>query len=393
MVWMSESSATPIYLDHNATAPALPAVADAVADAMRRLHGNPSSQHAAGRAARRELEAARERTLSLLGAEAAGLDADRLILTSGGTESNNLALRSLFRAQPINEPAHLIISAIEHPSVDATAALLESEGVVVDRAPVDRSGVVLVDRLANLLRPTTRLVSVMLANNETGVLQPLPKIADLCRDVGVPLHTDATQVVGKTPVRFRDLGATMLTFTAHKFHGPWGIGGVVVRAGTPPLVGLGGQPGAERPGTPTVALAVGMRVALEAWHAEAGERETRLRRLRDRFESQVRAGFAHAVVVGGDAERLPHTSNLAFVGLDRQALQMALDRSGVHCSTGSACASGSSEPSPPLLAMGLEEPLIRGALRFSLGAMTSEAEIDLAAERVVGACRRMTVDK
>ncbi|MEN1680289.1 MAG: cysteine desulfurase family protein [Planctomycetota bacterium] len=382
--------ATPIYLDHNATSPVLPAAADAVRDAMLRLPGNPGSQHAAGRTARRELEAARERILTLLGAQTDGLDADRLLFTSGGTESNNLALRSFFRS-PSGEagPPHLVISSIEHPSVDATAAQLEAEGVAVDRAPVDRSGVVLVDRLAELLRPTTRLVSVMLANNETGVLQPLEPIAALCQQRGVPLHTDATQAVGKVAVDFARLGATLLTFTAHKFHGPWGVGGLLVRAGTPPLVGFGGQPGAERPGTPTVALAIGMETALGAWHDEAAGREARLGRLRDRFESLILRDLPKTVVVGAAASRLPHTSNLAFVGLNRQALQMALDRAGVQCSTGSACASGSSEPSPPLLAMGLEKAVVQGALRFSLGAMTTEDDVQQAAARVVTACRRM----
>ncbi len=382
---------TVIYLDHNATTPLLPAVADAMWECQLTTPGNAGSQHGVGRQARRVLEQARQRVAGLLGANQSGVRPDRLIFTSGGTESNNLALRSFFprSARGDGEPPHLVISAIEHPSIDATANRLAEEGVAVDRAPVDSHGVVQVDALLDLLRPTTQLVSVMLANNETGVLQPVTQIARHCQQRGIAVHTDATQVVGKLPVDFVSIGAALMTFTAHKFHGPAGIGGLLVQGDVGPLEWFGGQAGAERPGTAAVALAVGMQTALEAWHTEATPRQQRMTHLRGRLESLLAAELPHLVVVGKDAPRLPHTSNVAPVGLDRQALLMALDRAGVACSTGSACASGSSEPSPVLLAMGLPEGVVDASLRLSLGALTTEQEVEQAAQRIVAVCRQI----
>jgi cysteine desulfurase len=228
----------------------------------------------------------------------------------------------------------------------------------------------------------------MLGQNETGVLQPVDEAAAICARRGVPLHTDAAQVVGKLPVDFRALGAATMTVAAHKFHGPVGIGALVVRHGVelrPQLFG-GFQQGGLRPGTESVALAVGMCRALELWHGESAERPARMRALRDRFEQAILAGWPTAVVIGRDVDRLPQTSQIAFVGLDRQALFMALDQAGVACSTGSACASGSSEPSPVLLAMGCEPAVVASALRFSVGATTTAWDIDEAAHRILACC-------
>lgn len=381
-----------IYLDHNATTPTLPAVADAVRACQQTVFGNASSQHSAGRAARRVLRDANDRIAALLGASTTGMESDRLILTSGGTESNNLALLAAVGLARESRPGvtpHVVISAIEHPSIAATAELLEQQGVEVDRASANSNGVVSVDAVQALLKPQTCLVSVMLANNETGVVQPVSQIAAVCRQQDIALHTDATQAVGKISVDFAALGATMMTFTAHKFHGPAGIGGLLVRAGYGPLSLLAGQAGLERPGTPAVALAVGMQVALDAWHDEKHDRLARMTALRNRLETQVCEAVPGTVVVGEGVERLPHTSNLAFVGFDRQALAIALDRAGIACSTGSACASGSSEPSPTLLAMGLSEPIVRGSLRLSLGALTTTEDIDLAVAQIKAVCDRL----
>jgi len=390
-----------IYLDNNATSPILPEVAEAVRECMQRYHGNPASQHADGRAARRALLEANDQTCQLLGARTAGMDADRLIFTSGGGEANNLALRGLLRAtantsggkQPSREPAHLIISAIEHPSVEGCAQLLESQGVSVDRAPVDAQGLVRVDALRALLRPATRLVSVMLANNETGVIQPVAEIAAVCSQHNIPVHTDATQAVGKMAVEFAGLGVAMMSFSAHKFHGPVGVGGLVARSDVPPLGLLAGQEGAERPGTAALALAVGMQRALAAWHAEADDRRRRMAALRDQFEASLLDALAGVTVLGGNAPRVPHTSNLAFVGLERQQLVMAFDQVGIACSTGSACASGSSQPSPVLLAMGVDQAVVDSAIRFSLGALTTEAEIREATGRIATVCQRLRAAK
>ncbi|MCI0333644.1 MAG: cysteine desulfurase [Planctomycetes bacterium] len=401
----------PIYLDHNATTPLLPEVAEAMRARWAEPVLNPASQHEFGRAARRVLEDARDRIAEILGAKTVGPDADRVLFTSGGTESNNLAIQGLLQRAGARAPSaadgrppsgaedrqarHLIISAVEHPSIATLADELHRRGHAIDQLGVDPHGVICVADLANLLRPNTALVAAMLGQNETGVLQPVAELAAICAKHSIPLHTDAAQVVGKLPVNFRALGAATMTIAAHKFHGPLGIGALIVRHGVdlqPQLFG-GFQQAGLRPGTEPVALAVGMCRALELWHAEQHERAARMRELRDRFERMILAGWPAAVIIGVLADRLPHTSNIAFVGLDRQMLFMALDQAGIACSTGSACASGSSETSPVLIAMGCEEAVLGSALRFSLGATTTAAHIDEAARRILHCCNALRQQK
>ena len=382
----------PIYLDHNSTTPLLPEVAEAMAPWQSNLFGNPASQHAFGRRARTVLEDAREAIAHMLGADLAGRRADTLIFTSGGTEANNLAIMGLARPAEDMHGACAIVSAVEHPSVIAPAEHLARHGLKVHRLAVDRTGVVSMAALDEVLDERPRFCAVMLANNETGVLQPIADVASRCAAAGVPLHVDAAQAVGKLPVDFRALAASTMTVAAHKFHGPLGIGALVIRHDVTlePLLHGGVQQQSLRPGTESVALAVGMQAALEAWHRQGQARTTRLREFRDRLEAGLTSALGAMVVVNGaSAPRAPHTSNVAFLGLDRQALVMALDLEGVYCSTGSACASGSSEPSPALLAMGAEEPVLRGSLRFSLGATTTTDEIDEAAARIIAVVRRM----
>lgn len=388
----------PIYLDHNATTPLLAEVSEAMRGADTELFGNPASQHAAGRLARRRLETARESIAHLLGAQRSGPKPDQLIFTSGGTESNNHALMGRlapFHAaggQPSSstEPGRVLVSRIEHPSVLEPLAALARWGWEIDWLDPDSQGGIDPAQAEALLRPETRLAVLMLGNNETGVLQPVREVAGLCAARGVPLHCDAVQAVGKIGVDFRRLGAASLTFTAHKFHGPTGIGGLLVRgdyALAPWLLG-GFQPGG-RSGTPSVPLAVGMQKALKLAEAEGAERGQRLARLRDRLEKGILAAVPSAMALGAGRERLPHTSAIAFRGFDRQALQMALDAAGLACSTGSACASGSAEPSHVLVAMGMPEEVVRGGLRFSLGVATTEAEIDSAIGRISRCCRNL----
>lgn len=398
-----------IYLDNNATTKLLPDVGEAMREAFAAGHANPASQHEPGRRARRVVEACRERIAELLGARVGGVDADRVIFTSGGTEANNLAIRGLAPAARAsagagdgNAPRDLprngqlprggvAISAIEHPSVAAAADHLRETGWTVDRLAVDRDGVARLDGLRDLLRPHTQLVSVMLGSNETGVLQPVREIAAVCREAGVACHTDAVQAVGKAPVSFRELGVDALTCTAHKLNGPRGIGALLVRRGVPlaPILHGGFQQGGLRPGTESVELVVGFCHALELWHRHQESWRARLAALRDRFEAAILGGYPAAKVLGQDAPRLPHTSNIAFVGLDRQALQMALDLAGVACSTGSACASGSSEPSPVLAAMGCPPDIIGSSLRFSLGVLSSEPDVEEAVRRILLTCSRL----
>lgn len=377
----------PIYLDHNATTPILPQVAAAMNDVLLAGPANPASQHRYGRRARQQIEDARETIGRLLGAQVERFDGDRLVFTSGGTEANHLALLGLV-GEP---PGHVLASAIEHPSVSGAVEQLVERGFHVERIPVDRRGVLDLSRLDELLRPDTRLVSVMLANNESGVLQPVDEVVSRCAPRGILVHTDAVQVAGKLPIDFHSLGVSALTVAAHKLHGPVGIGGLIVRRGVElrPLFRGGFQQAGLRPGTESVALAVGFAAALQAWFDERDERQQRLVTLRDRFESLLRAELPNIDVHGATAPRLPHTANIAFPGIDRQAMLMALDLAGVACSTGSACASGSSEPSPVLLAMGVERSLVDASLRFSIGALTTAAEIDESVTRIVRVDREL----
>lgn len=373
-----------IYLDHNATTPMRPEVAEAMARCCAEGYANPASQHRPGQRARRVLEDAREAIAAILGVDLAGFQPDRLLFTSGGTESNTLAVLGIARARGGSEPGHLIISSIEHPSVIEPAEHLMEQGWRLDTLSVTPDGVVRSEQLAGLLTPDTRLVSVMLGNHETGVLQPVSQMVPICHRCGVPLHTDAVQVAGKLPIEFHSLGVSAMTVTAHKFQGPLGIGALILRGDVPiePIHFGGHQQWGLRPGTESVALAVGMQTALELWHHDRAAHARRLTALRERFEEGLKAAFPEGVVNGAAADRLPHTSSIAFPGLDAQVLMMALDVAGVACSVGSACSSGSTELSPTLRAMGLPHEIVASSLRFSLGATTTEAEIDEAVRRI-----------
>jgi cysteine desulfurase len=393
-----------IYLDHNATTPTRPEVVEAMSRCYAESYANPASQHRPGQQARRVLENAREKIAEILDADLAPPRRDRLIFTSGGTEANNLAILGIARGaggsacpDPETEarqgtrtrqPGQIIISAGEHQSVIEPAEHLLEMGWRLDTLGLTSQGVVRVDQLAPLLDAHSsgiRLVSVLLGNHETGVLQPVAELAAICHGANVPLHTDAVQVVGKLPVSFRGLGVAAMSVAAHKFQGPLGIGALIVRhdVALAPLLFGGHQQAGLRPGTESAALALGMATALDLWQRERDEYARRLRLLRDRFEAGLRAGLPDVVVHGVGAERLPQTSNVAFPGLDGQVLLMALDLAGVACSVGSACSSGSTELSPTLRAMELPNALVAASLRFSFGATTTPLEIDEAVRRIV----------
>ena len=376
-----------INLDHNATTAIHPEVAQAMAECYLAGYGNAASSHQHGRRARQVLEDAREGIGRLVGADMTGVQADRIILTSGGTEANNLALFGMAGTRP----GRVIISSVEHPSVMGPAEQLERRGFDVCRLRVDSAGVIDETHFDELLTPATRLVSIMLANNETGVLQPIESLASRCRALGVPFHTDAVQAVGKIPVHFTQLQVTALTLTAHKFHGPRGVGALLIQrpAHIDPIVFGGFQQMGLRPGTEPIELAVGLHHALQVWQRDAQTRAARMSALRDRFEQLLRDANVGVVINGLGAKRLPHTSNVAFPGLNCQAVHMALDMAGVACSIGSACASGSTEPSAVLLAMHLPADIVDSSLRFSLGAFTTRQDIDTAAQRIIQALRRL----
>jgi cysteine desulfurase len=380
-----------VYLDHNATTQLHPEVAEVLQRAHRDGLANPASQHRPGQKARRLLDDAREQIAALLGAELTGPHADRLVLTSGGTEANNLAVLGIARARAPGQPGQLIVSAMEHPSVIEPAEWLMEQGWRLDVLGVSGEGVIRSDWLPHLLRADTALASVMLANHDTGALQPVAEMAVACGAAAVPLHTDAVQAVGKVPVHFRRLGVAAMSVGAHKFRGPLGIGALLIRHNVPiaPLMFGGAQQGGLRPGTESVPLALGMAKALELALAELEQHREQLTRLRERFESGLRAGFPDLVVNAAAAPRLPNTANIAFPGIDGQVLLVALDMAGVACSVGSACASGSTELSPTLRAMGLPGELVSSALRFSLGATTTADEIDEAVRRILEVCARL----
>lgn len=381
-----------IYLDHNATTPLHPEVAEAMARCFAAGYANPASQHQPGQRARRVLEDARGAVAEILGAELGGLQPDRLVFTSGGTEANNLALLGIAQARGGPEPGHVVISAIEHSCVIGAAEHLLDQGWRVDTLGVTPQGVVRAERLRDLLTPETRLLSVTSANHEIGTIQPVAELAAIGAELGVPMHTDAVQMAGKLPINFRALGVAAMTVAAHKFHGPLGIGALLVRHGVPirPVLFGGHQQDGLRPGTESVALAVGMRTALDVWRREQDEAIGRMTALRERFEAGLRAGWPGLIVHGADAPRLPGTSNVALPGLDAQVLFTALDICGVACSVGAACTSGSSELSPTLLALGLPKEVVRSSLRFSLGSTTSEAEVDEAVRRILDVCRQLS---
>lgn len=370
-----------IYLDNNATTPMLPAVFEAMRPYLTELHGNPASAHRVGQRARRALEDAREQVAALLGA-----DADEVVFTSGATEANNLALFGLAGAPP----GHLLVSAIEHPSVAEPMRRLAQFGFDVEVLPVDAVGAVAVEALVARLRPETRLVSVMRANHETGALQPVAELA-AALDNRTAFHCDAVQAVGKVAVHFHDLGVGTLALSAHKFHGPKGVGALLVRKGTrlSPLLWGGHQQQGRRPGTEPVALAVGLAAALDLWQREAAARTEQVRRLRAHFLSHLRATAAPVIVNGPADDGVPHTLNLSFPGCKADALLINLDLAGVACATGSACSSGSLLPSPVLQAMGVGEDVLHSAMRFSFSALLTDAEVLDAAHRVAAAVERL----
>lgn len=368
-----------IYLDHNATTSLEPRVLEAMLPFLRTEWGNPSSPYRFGQAARAAVDRARRRVAECLGCRPA-----EVLFTGGGTEADNLALRGVTRALR-ERGRHVVTTAIEHPAVLRTCAALEADGWRVTRVPVDARGVVDVADVERALDPETVLLSVMHANNETGVLQPVAELAELARARGVPFHADAVQTAGKLPGRLAQLGPDLLALSAHKFHGPKGVGALFVRAGTSlaPVLTGGEHEHGLRAGTENVAGVVGLEEALVLACGSAAEEAVRLGDLRDRLERALLAAVPGARVNGAGAPRVPNTANLVFPGVDGESVVVALDLRGICVSTGSACSTGDPEPSHVLLAMGLAPREAQGAVRFSLGSATRGEDIDAVVRVVV----------
>lgn len=374
---------TGIYLDHNATTPMWPEVLDAMVRVSRDVQGNASSVHSYGQRALGIVESSRESVAVFLGA----MPSD-IVFVSGGTEANNLALYGLLlRSHRLG--SHLIISAIEHPSVLRAADWLEREwGVEVTRVPPGPDGVTRPDEIDKAIRSRTALVSVMLSNNELGTIQPVREIAMRCRSRGVPVHSDCVQAAGKMPIDMTDMGVEMASISAHKMHGPKGIGALCVR-GSPlePLIRGGSQERDRRAGTENVAAIAGFAEACRIASMRIERDAETCRVLRDRFESGILS--AGATVFGAGAPRVANTSFFAFPGVDGEKLLIALDLEGIALSTGSACSSGLIEPSHVLLACGHPPALCRRAVRFSCGPENSVDEIDEALRALQATVRRI----
>ena len=374
---MTAPAASRIYLDYNASTPLAPSVAAKMREVMDDAFGNPSSTHWAGAPARMHVEHARARVADLLGCEPA-----EVVFTSGGSESNNLALKGVFfaRTRDVASP-HIITTAVEHPAIVAPCEFLSRQGARITALAVDGTGCIDPDDLRRAITASTVLVSVMHANNEVGTIMPVEACTAIAREHGVTFHTDAAQSVGKVPTRVDDLGVDLLSIAGHKIHAPKGIGALYIRAGTTlePLVHGAGHEHGRRAGTESAMLAAALGEACRL----AGDRSevARIERLRDRFWSALRQRFGDRVALNGHPEsRLPNTLNVSFVGAEGTKVLARLD--GVAASTGSACHSGRVELSPVLAAMQVPEHVGMGAVRFSLGRGTTGEEIDSVVSRL-----------
>lgn len=397
-----------IYLDNNATTPLDVDVQQRMLDVAGTAMGNPGSRHLAGRRARQVLEEAREEVAAILDA-----DADEVIFTSGGTESSNLALFGLAAGRS----GSIVLPPGEHPATEEPVKQLIARGCRRITIPVDARGRISQESLADVCWDEVILATAILAHNETGVVQDLALLSELCESRNVPLHVDAVQAAGKLNVSFRGLRASTMSVGAHKFHGPRGIGALLVRRDCrlAPILFGGHQERGLRPGTEPVMLAAGMACALRNWHQDRIRRTAMLTEMRDRLQTQLvelcapvivhavsdaapMADFRSQIINEPQAsalgellvpERLPNTLSMAFPGCDAQTLLVALDLAGVCCSHGSACASGSAEPSPILLAMGVPPEIARASLRLTLGIQNTLEEIDRAARLIAEAVARV----
>ncbi len=356
-----------LHLDHNATSPLDERVRDAMLPYLG--CGNPSSVHRAGRAARSAVECAREQVAAWLGVQPV-----QVICTSGGTEANNLALWGVAQSLP---PGRLLVSAVEHPSVLEPAQGLQRYGWEVLQVPVDGAGRVLPQRFSELLTPATRLCSVMAANNETGVLQPVSELAEVAARHGVVMHTDAVQWAGKLPLRFAATGVQLMSLSAHKINGPKGAGALIVDKSLDlrPVLYGGGQERGLRSGTENVAAIVGFGRAAELAAAELDERRNHAQGLRDYCIARL-AELPGTRVLGATAQRLPNTVMFTLAGIDGETALLHLDRQGIAVSSGSACHSGSPDPSHVLMAMGVPREEAFSAIRVSVGMGNQRDDVD-----------------
>jgi cysteine desulfurase len=375
-----------IYFDNNATTQVSPGVLEAMMPFFHDLYGNPSSAHSFGGQVAEKVTDAREKVAHLLGARP-----EEIIFTSGGTESDNAAIRSALADRP--EKRHLVTSRVEHPAVRSLFRSLSKEGYRITEIPVNAKGELDMAAYQESLTPDTAVVSLMWANNETGVIFPVEKAAELAHEKGIPFHTDAVQAAGKIPVDLKNGAIDMLSLSGHKLHGPKGIGVLYVRRGTrfrPFIIG-GHQEKNRRAGTENTPAIIGLGKACDLAARSIGEENTKVKRLRDRLEQGILSMVPHTRVNGGDVPRLPNTSNISFDFVEGEAILLHLDEYGICASTGSACSSGSLEPSHVLLAMGIPPSSAQGSIRFSLSVYNTEEEVDAVVGRLPGIIEKLRV--
>jgi cysteine desulfurase len=374
-----------VYFDNNATTPLAPEVFDAMRPYMLEDYGNASSIHWFGQRAKAGIEKAREQVARLLGARSS-----EIVFTSGGTESDNAAILGIVEAAR-GEQKHVVTTAIEHPAVLSTAKLLERRGVSVNYVRVGPSGVIDPADVESALRPETVLISVMHANNELGTVQPLEEIGRLARERDIYFHTDAVQAAGKVPVDVEKLGVDLLALSAHKLNGPKGVGALYIRKGTilRPILHGGHHERDRRPGTENVPGIVGLGFAAEIARTRLAEEYDHVAALRDRLEAGILATVPLAAVNGDRAHRVPNTTNIRFDCIEGEGLVIAMDLRGIACSTGSACSSGSLEPSHVLSAIGLKSEQARASIRFSLGRFNTDEDVDAALKILPGVVEQL----
>jgi cysteine desulfurase len=373
-----------VYFDHNATSPVHPEVRDAMLPFLGEHFGNPSSSHWAGRDVAGHVRRAREQIAALLHAHPS-----EIIFTGSGSEGDNLALKGVLMRKGAG--AHVITAETEHPAVFSTCKALERQGFTVTYVSVGKDGMVDPDDVKRALRKDTAIISIMYANNETGVINPVREIATMAREHGVLFHTDAVQAVGKIPLDVEDLGVDLLTASGHKYNAPKGVGFQYIREGIEllPLISGGHQEHGVRAGTENVAGVVALGTASEIAARDMPERVRTLGALRDRLEEGILREVPEAVVNGNRENRMYNTANVSIKFVEGDALMSLLDRAGIAVSTGSACASGETEPSHVLTAMGIEPLVSRGALRFSLGLGSTEEDVDYCLEVLVPLAKKL----